>query len=461
MPKKALVAFGVVLGFGLQILSIPAWCSNTNASGNDIGRSIETAPNITKEQSSPSPAALSVLTLDEVLTLALKQSPTLSAFSNELQAREIETLQAGLRPNPELSVEVENFAGSGDFSGTDSAEFTVRVSQLVELGNKRAHRQDVGLMEKELAEREYEIARDEVIAEATRRFIDVLAAHKRLLLAGEQVELTKRVMQTVEDRITSGKTATIEKVRFETLVSDARLRQLKARQELATANLALASLWGGESTEFVTDQSHFERVSSVPSWSKLTDLLAHSPEIALRKAASRRAGRAMTLEMTNRIPDLTFSLGAKKDQGSGDHALVAEISIPLPVFDRNQGTVAAARLRKAKAEEEARSAELQLRAGLAEGWQRLYASYGEVDVLRKEILPATRQTFDLIAYGYQAGKYGFLELLDAERTLFEAKSRYVEALTSYHHSVSELECLLGQKIFTDRDLSASTAEKRG
>lgn len=461
MPKKALVAFGVVLGFALLALSVPAWCSDQSASGDAISLPIDTAPKITEEPTVNSTATLPALTLDEVLTRALKQSPKLSAFSQEVKAREFEARQTGLRPNPELSVEVENVAGSGDFSGTDSAETTVRISQLFELGGKRARRHEVGRLEQELAGREYAIARTEVLSEATERFVAVLAAQKKLFLAGEQVELTRRVLQAVEDRISSGKTASIEKVRFQTLVAEACLRQDKARQGLIAARRTLATAWGSEEVDFVTVRGPFEKIHSVPNWSELTSRVVHSPELALRKSASRRAERTLALERANRIPDLTFSLGARNDQDTGDNALVAEVSMPLPIFDRNQGAVAAARARKAKAEDEAKSAQHLLRAGLAEGWQKLLAAHSEVAVLRGEILPATEKTFDAVAYGYQAGKFGFLEVLDAERTLFEAKSRYVDALTAYHQAVSELERLLGKKIFADGDLSASTEKERG
>lgn len=458
---KAPVVFGVSRGFWVLALSLTAWFSNANASLYAISQPVEAVPKITKEQTVKPGAPLPGLTLNEALTRTLKESPMLLAFSREVKAREFEARQAGLRPNPELSVEVENVAGSGDFSGTDGAETTVRINQLFELGGKRARRQEVGRLEQELAEREYEIARTNAISETTERFIAVLAAQKRLLLAGEQVELTKRVLQTVEDRIATGKTAVIEKVRFQTLVAEARLRQSKARQELMAARQALASVWGSEEVDFATAQGPLDTVQRVPDWSELTSSLVHSPETALRKSASKRASRILALEQANRIPDLTFSLGAKNDQDTGDNSLVAEVSIPLPIFDRNQGTIAAARARKVKAEDEARSAQLQLRAGLAMVWQKVHAAYSEVDVLRKEILPAIRQTFDAVAYGYQAGKYGFLEVLDAERTLFEAKSRYVDALTAYHQAVSELERLLGQKIFAEGDFSAPTENERG
>lgn len=461
MPRKALVAFWVVFGCALLVLSPPAWCSETNVMAEAIDRSADTVPDIPIEKSGKSTVALPVLTLDAVWELTLARSPMLSALSLEIEAREFEARQAGLRPNPELSIAVENVAGRGDFSGTDRAETTLRISQRVELAGKRERRQEVGRLDHELAEREYDIAKSKVLSAATERFVAVLAAQKRLAIAGEQVELAGKVMHTVEDRIAAGKTAAIERVRLQILVAEARLRQNKAAQELTAARQALVSVWGGETVDFTSAQGSFEEVQPVPDWSELAARLVRSPEAALHNSAARRANHALALEQANRIPDLTFSLGAKNDQDSGDNAFVAELSVPLPIFDRNQNTLAAARARKAQADDEAKSAQLQLRTGLAEVWRTLHEAYSEVDVLRREILPATRQTFDAVAYGYQAGKYGFLEVLDAERTLCEAKNRYVDVLTAYHRAVAELERLLGEKIFVGGGLAAATAKERG
>ncbi len=461
MPKKALVPCGVVLGFMLLAVTGSAWCLDRNSSEYAISRSIDAAPKSIEEQTTNSATALSALTLDEALTRALKQSPKLSVFSQEVKAREFESWQAGRLPNPELSIELENVAGSGDFSGTESAETTVQISQLLELGGKRSHRQELGRVEQELAEQEYAIARGEVLSEATKRFFAVLAAQKRLFVSGEQIELTKKVLQTVEDRIAEGKAAAIEKVRFKTLVTEARLNRDKARQELFVAQQTLAAVWGGNTVDFETVVGNLEVVHSAPSWSELVSMLEKSPKAALLKSTVNRADRDLALERANGIPDLTFSLGARHHQSTDDNSLVMAVSMPLQVFNRNQDTVAASLARKLKTEEEARAAQLFLRAGLAEGWRELLAAHSEVFALREEIIPANQETFDAVVYGYQAGKFGILEVLDAERTLFEAKNRYIDALKSYHQAASDLELLLGQKVYPAEDPSEHNQNQRG
>lgn len=459
MPSKALVALGVVLG--LLNLSVPAWSSEMSAPAGTGHVAGSTAPGNHEKRVEGPAADLPVLTIDEAATRALRHNPRLAAFAREVEARESETLQAGLRPNPELSVEMENFAGSGEFSGTDNAEATVRLSQRVELGGKRERRRQLARLDRDVTEKQYELARSEVLAEADERFVAVLAAREKVDLAAEQLALTRKVLQTVEDRVTSGKTARIEKVRFRTLVTEARLRHEKARQGLAAARKSLATLWGSEEADFSATHGAFQQVRKIPGWSELVSRLAESPAVVVQKSAVHRADRAVDLERANRIPDLTVSLGVKEERRSGDNALLAEVGIPLPLFDRNQGAVAAARSRRAKAQSEAEAARMQLQDELAETWRRLSDAYSEVKTLHEEILPANRESFDAIVYGYQAGKFEFLDVLDAERSLFEAKSRYIEALSDYHQAVSEAERLLGGELFTNEGELPPTDMQRG
>lgn len=439
MPKKALVAFGAVLGYGLMALSAP-WSPAANAAEQAISRPAATAP-----------IAAAVLTLEGALTRTLQQNPRLAALSREVEARAFEAQQAGRPPNPELSVEVENIAGSGNFSGTDRTETTVRISQLLELGDKRARRQEVGRLEQERARWAYETGRAEMLAETRNRFFAVLAAQRKLSLADEQLDLAERVLRTVQDRIAAGKTATIEGVRFQTLVVEARLRRDNARVAVDVARLSLAAAWGSDVIDFRLADIPFEQMNGVPPWEELLSALQQSPTVAAGKSGLRAADRSLALERANGIPDLTISLGAKNDQDTGDSALVAEFAIPIQLFARNQGATGAARARLAKARDEARSAHLQVRTALAEAWRQLQAAQDEVAMLSGEILPAAQKTFEAVTYGYQAGKFGFLEVLDAERNLFEIKNRRIDALTTYHRAVSELDRLLGAKAFQEKE----------
>ncbi len=461
MHKTAMVAFGVVLVLGALFVSVPTKCLGSGVAEQKIPRSASMAPKHNKNSIPMSIPSGSVLTLEKALTRALEQSPKLAVLAMERKARSFETQQAGYRLNPELSIDVENILGDGDFSGTDNAETTVSISQVLELGGKRAKRQALGRTEQELADRAYDIARAEVFAETTDRFIAVLAAHKRLDLAREQFELATTVLKTVEDRISAGKTATIEKLRFQPPLSEARLRQNLAEQELTTARLMLAVMWGKSTPDFERAQGAFEKINPLPAWSDLELRIADSPVLSLVTSVTKQADAVLALARAEQKLDLTLSIGAKNDQDSGNNALVAGLSIPLPFFRRNQGAMAAAAVRLAKGKKQARAERLQLRAEVTRAWQDLRSAHSEVAVLRDEIIPAVRKTFDAATYGYESGKFGSLEVLDAQRSLFDSKNRYTDSLITYHQAVSNIERLIGQRLFSSQQAAAIIKNERG
>lgn len=453
MPKKALVVLGVLLGMA-AFLAPATWAGSAGAAQAD-SRSVGPAP-----QRSADPAA-APLTLDQALTRALTQSPALEALAREVEAREGETLQAGLRPNPELSLEVENVAGSGAFSGTDGAETTLALSQTVELGGKRTLRREVGRLDRQLAQRQLENARAELRATATRRFLAVAAAQERLRLAEEQAGLEEQVLAAVRDRIAAGKVAALEGVRFQALFAEARLAQKRARRELSASRTALAALWGSAAPDFDRVAGSIDALAPLPEWSDIEPLAAQGPEVLLQRSAVLRATQAASLEDSQRLPDLTVSLGVRSMEESGDTALVAGVSLPLPLFDRNQGGRQAARARLAKARAEELDARFRSRAAVAEAWQRLSTTRTEVEALRVEILPAAQQVFDAATYGYRKGKFGFLDVLEAQRSLFDARGRYLSALVEYHQAFSDLERLLGPAFSQQAPPAGATTDKRG
>ena len=215
---------------------------------------------------------------------------------------------------------------------------------------------------------------------------------------------------------------------------------------MAAARKILAASWGGKDPDFGEVQGNLEDLPPLPAWSDLDSRVGESPEAARQARVVEAAHRTLDLERAHRFPDLTVSLGLRKFRETDDNAVVGEISLPLPVFDRNQGGAGAAHARLFKAQEEERSAWLLLRAELSEAWRRMRSSKAEIEVLKNESLPAAENAFEAVRYGYRAGKFGFLEVLDGQRTLFDARSRYLDALAAYHRAAVEVERLLGRKI---------------
>lgn len=398
---------------------------------------------------SPAAAAeeqISVLSLQEALSQAAQHNPELESYSLEIRAREAESLQAGLRPNPLVTFEAENVFGSGPFSGIDAAESTLSISQTVELGKKRALRRQVAEAETGVAQRDFDLARAAVLARTSNAFFAVLAAQERQRLSEDLLDLAVRVLTAAEERVASGRGAQTETIRPRILVREQQIALDKARRELTSSRSALAALMGREKADFGPAAGDLSELFALPDPADLDRLLSDSPQIARQLAENERRRQAIRLEEARRIPDLDIDVGARYLRESEEMALVLGVSIPLPLFDRNQGAIAAARSRAAQARADERNAWLQAKAAILAAHQDMSAARVEAEALRDDILPASRQALEAAEYGYRAGKFGLMEVLDAQRTLVEAQEQYLESLSTYHRAASELERLLGTQV---------------
>ena len=387
-----------------------------------------------------------VITLRQALALALMKNPALAAFSWEERAREAQALQARLLPNPELDVEVENFGGTGFFGGLDGAETTLQLGQLVELGGKRSKRKQAAALDQDLAGWDYEIGRIQVFTETSKAFVDVLVAQKRTELNEEFVRLAEQVLDVVGERVRAGKVSPIEEVKARVALSARLIEKGRAEEELAAARRVLTAAWGGMAPVFREARGDLERSPEVPSFEALSERMANNPEMARWLVEIERRRASLEMERAGRFPDVTLSGGVRYIKPIDDWAFVAGLSIPIPVFNRNQGATLEAQYRLAKAEEQRRALHVRVQAVLARTYQRLSSARNEAISLKNDVLPGARSAFDATGEGFRQGKFGYLDVLDAQRTFFEAQARYTEALAVLQKAIADAEGLLGEPL---------------
>ena len=386
------------------------------------------------------------ITLRQALALVLMHNPDLKAFSWDVRVGEAKTLQAGVRPNPELEAEIEEFGGSGDFSGFGAIETAVQLSYLIELGGKRGKRRKVAALETELAGWDYETARLDVLTQMTQTFIDVLAAQEAVALNEELVRLAEQVFNTVKAQVEAGKVSPVEQTRTQVELANSRIALEQAKRGLQAARQALAFTWGSTSPAFESVEGQFDTVKPIPTAEQLVNRISQNPDIArwTVEMAQRRA--AIKLEKSGRIPDLSIGGGMKHLNEIGDVAFIFGLSFPLPLFDRNQGAIREAEYNLAKVFEERKSAEVTVRTAFATAYGVLSAATTTVTALKDEVLPGAQSAFDAVTFGYRIGKFDFLEMLDAQRTLFEVRGSYIDALAEYHKAVADVERLIGEPL---------------
>lgn len=391
----------------------------------------------------PNISADSTLALSDALALALLHNLDLRAFAWEVRAREAHMLQAGLPPNPEIGGEVENFNGSGSLGSFDAAEVTFGLSQLVELGGDRQRRKQVAAGERNLAGWNYETVRLDVLTETTQAFAAVLAAQERLNLSDTLREQAEQFYETVLARVDAGKVSALEERRALVVLSKARIEHQKASRDLTRARMRLSSTWGAEEPQITNVEGALEAVAEVPDYDVLVGFIERNPDVARWRdeMALRRADVA--LEKAARIPDPILGIGTRRLRDLGANALTAGISIPLPIFNRNQGAIKAAEYRIQVAEETRRATLVLTHQLLIDAYQRLLTAEDEVTALRDEVLPSARESSTATREGYREGKFDLLTVLDAQRTFFEATNQYIDALETYHLTRAEVERLLG------------------
>jgi cobalt-zinc-cadmium efflux system outer membrane protein len=221
-----------------------------------------------------------------------------------------------------------------------------------------------------------------------------------------------------------------------------------ARQELEASRKRLAATWGEETPLFEDVEGELDAIRPIPSMAKIEGLISQNPDIA-RWVTEKEQHRAnVVFEDAGRIPDPTISLGARNFNETDDHAFTLAVSIPLPIFDRNQGGSLEARHGLARAHRDYQAARMMVLNDLAEAYQSLSSAYVEATTLKTDVLPGAQSAFDASREGYRQGKFDYLVLLDSQRTLFEVRARYIEALNLYHKAVADVERLIGKDLDT-------------
>ncbi len=413
--------------------------ASTSALGSPLGESASGPP----EEVQPTEE----LTLAQAMALALLRSPELAGFTWEVRAQEARALQAGRLPNPELSTLVENL-GTGRDEITGGVQTTIQLGQLVELGGKRSARKRVAALGLGLAERTYEIERLNLLSRVSRAFIEVLGAQRHNALAEEIVQLAEQSASAVSERVAAGKVSPVEETKANVALSMARIELDRRKREMDSSRRVLSATWGNTEPHFAAAVGDLDAILPIPALERLTELLSQNPMLSLATEQVSLQEAAVDLAKATRVPDLTVGAGARRYAvpGGDVDALLVGISIPLPLFDRRQGQILAARAEVERAAERRRATETGLEVSLAGSYLLLSSAYSEVKALREAVLPGAEIAFEKVNEGYRLGRFGLLDVLDSQRTLFEARQQYLRAATDYHKAVVDVERLIGDRL---------------
>ena len=381
-------------------------------------------------------ANASTLTLDEALQTAFARNPDLAAAQWEIGIAEGDRQQAGLIPNPEVSWEAED-------TRRDSRTTTVMLSQPIELGGKRGARIDVASRAQDAAGIELQRKRNALRADVIQAFTSAQTAQQRLQLSRQSLQLAEHGLRVALGRIEAGKSSPVEGTRAQVQRSEVRLELSRAERDQANAYQQLAQVMGAPIPTSTTVQTATQSMPAVPPPTRLLERLNETAELRLATLQIDQREASLGLEKAQRIPDLTVSIGSQYSELERERVNVVGLSMPIPLFNRNQGNVLAAARRTDQARDLRNATELRLRSEIQTTLEQWQTANGEVQAFNQTILPAAQRAVDSATRGFEMGKFGFLDVLDAQRTLISARTQYLQAVAEATDARVRIERIFG------------------
>ncbi|MFO1387988.1 TolC family protein [Cellvibrio sp.] len=397
-------------------------------------------------------ASGSKLSLRDAVTATLAQNPQLSSFQFRRQALEGELQTAALRPALRVGATVENAAGTGDYSGTKSAEVTLALSSIIELGDKREARMGVVTERQQGLAVQQRIIELDLLSEVTRRFIDVATAQQQLGLRQSTLSLATETTASIKRRVDAGNTPDAELARAQANQSRTAIELKQAELNFDAARIKLSAMWGTTEPTFTSVNADLLSTGDSLPLNELLTQLSDSPDILLFANEARLRDAEVRLALSQRKADLEWNAGVRRLQASKDSAVVVGVTVPLFGSSRAAGEVATARANRLSVDNEREVALLQMRAQLAGLYQERQAALFEIKSLRNDVIPQLKKAVSGTRAAFDKGRYGYLELSTAQRELLEAESALIDAAANAHLLRAEIERLSG---------TATTAQNSG
>lgn len=388
------------------------------------------------------PAAAEPFTLSQAVAVALRQNPTLRAQGFSSRIAEARVQQAGIRPNPDLTLTAEPFFGTGQASGIKGLETTLQLSQVFDLAGTRARRVEVAEEERALAANEADINRIEILAEVARRFTEAAVDARRLSTAREARALGEKTVTAVQTRVDAAIVSPIELNKARTALAQLRIDEEHAEHELAACRQSLAAILGLSAPVFGEVTADLLALPPLPEFELLADRLEQSPALTRFAVEARWQEAQARLAQSLRNSGLRVSGGLRRLEATDDFGLVVGVSIPLGLRDQAAGTLREARERRAQLAPALDAARLELRATLFEVYQEMRHAQTALTQLQSEVIPMAEETLALTDKGYREGRFTLLELLDAQKSLLGLRADLVANAAAYHLHVVTLERLL-------------------
>lgn len=376
--------------------------------------------------------------LTQFESIALGQNPAVAQAAAEVRALQGNYIQVGLPPNPTVGYTASEIGDSGR-AGQQGAY----VGQQFITGGKLRLNRAVASQEVQQAQQRLAAARERVLTDVRIAFFEVLIAQQRLVVTEDLLEVGQRGVMTVEALLKAKEASGTDLLQSQIEANTAQMLIENARAARQGAWLRLAAVVGDPGMPVAQVAGDVSRdLPTIDAATALEQILTASPQLAAAYTDIERARYALQRARVEVVPDLTLQGTAQYDYGSEMAIAGAQVGLPLPIINRNQGGIAQAQSELAAAQQNARRLELALRKQYASVYQRYLIARQQVDRYMSEIVPQAKETLQLTSQGYEFGEFSYLQLLTVQRTYFQTNLAYLDALGRMWAASREIEGLL-------------------
>lgn len=389
------------------------------------------------------------ISLKEAVETALKNNPNLTVYKYEIESSEKQKIQAGLIPNPEADFEAENFLGGKELRGLKGSEFTLSVNQLFELGGKRSSRIDLAENEVSSAMGEFELRKLELISNVKEIFLRLYRISKQIDLQKQFIKLNEEILSTITKRVAAGRTSPAEESKVKVALINSRIELDRLQRQTLSASSILSSLLGTTAKQYEPVIDLYEIIIPPPDRENVIDSLEQIPFIKIVENERVLRSAKLELEKSQAVPDLTVSGGVRYLNELKTNSFIAGVSMPIPFFNRNQGNIQSAEVLLKQVDEIKNARVLSVISNINSTFNNLLSAYNNSTRMKIEVIPESEKAYEITRQGYLQGRFAFIDLLDAQRTLFDTEAQYLLELADYYKSLIELESITGKTFINE------------
>lgn len=369
-------------------------------------------------------ASSSAFTLADLETMALESNPSLKQLAFVVEkARGIHE-QVGLYPNPTVGYfgdEMRDTGSAGMHGGF--------ISQTFVTANKLKLNRDVASWNVQELSWEYQAQRRRVLNDVRLRYYDLLGAQRRLSIADDLLNVAGQGAKIAEQLREAKQASQADVLQAEIDLNEIRIIKRNAEFELQATWKRLAAVLGRSDLPRREIAGALAGAESKRDWETLYGtLLQESPQLQAARSRVHGARMAICRQEVQPIPNILTQTRVGHHLEDGGTMAGVQIGVPLPLFNRNQGTLRVAHGEYQRAIRDAERLELQLRDRLATAYRNFQQAEYQVERYEQDILAKARENLKLTEEAYKGGQLSFLRVLTARRSYFEANLRYIESL---------------------------------